>query len=98
MAEKSRTINVKFLNALKLKYESQTEQAIATISLYLSNPLAVADHSNFLEEIDKWLSVLVDSSDKLDALTTHFSNQSDSLDYTVTIAGDKDISSIEFED
>jgi hypothetical protein len=56
------------LTAAKRRYEAKIAEAEAIIILYLEDPQAVADHSNLLDEIDKWLGILVESEDKLDAL------------------------------
>jgi len=56
------------LTAAKRRYEAKIAEAEAIIILYLEDPQAVADHSNLLDEIDKWLGILAESEDKLDAL------------------------------
>ena len=74
-----------FLKALELKYKSKVEEATTTLKLYLSNPQPVADHSLFMDELDTWLGVLVDSEEKLKALAVHFPKKSGpSSDYVVT--------------
>lgn len=47
-----------FIKALYAKYNAQKEEALATLTLYLNNPSAVADHSAILDEIDSLLQKL----------------------------------------
>ncbi len=60
--------NMSLLDATKKKYEAKIAEAEAITKLYLTKPLAVAEHSEILYEIDRWLGVLVESKDKLSAL------------------------------
>ena len=46
-------MNDKMLEALKEKYKAQKMIAKTNLSLYLSNPVAVADHPDAVETIDK---------------------------------------------
>ena len=47
-----------FIKALYAKYNAQKEEALATLTLYLNNPSAVAEHSAILDEIDRLLQKL----------------------------------------
>ena len=58
--------------ALRAKYEADIAQADATINIYLDNPVAIGEHPQHLEEVDKLLSVIVDAEDKMRALNNHF--------------------------
>lgn len=64
------TITNKYISALKLRYESQIAEAEANLALYLSghNLSAIGEHSDLLEEQDKWLGKLSEAKDKLEAL------------------------------
>ena len=42
--------------ALRAKYEADIAQADATINIYLDNPVAIGEHPQHLEEIDKLLA------------------------------------------
>jgi len=56
--------------ALELKYKAQMAEAKANLELYLSpkNLAAIGEHSDLLEEQDKWLTRWVDAKDKLEGL------------------------------
>ena len=46
-------MNNKMFEALEKKYKAQKMIAKTNLSLYLSNPVAVADHPDVVETIDK---------------------------------------------
>ena len=54
--------------ALLAKYEADIAQADATINIYLDNPVAIGEHPQHLEEIDKLLSKIAEAKDKKEAL------------------------------
>ena len=54
--------------ALRAKYEADIAQADTTINIYLDNPVAIGEHPQHLEEIDKLLSKIADAKDKIEAL------------------------------
>ena len=56
------------LNALVDKYEAQISAAHATINIYLEGPVAIGEHPQHLDEIDKQLSIIAEAEDKLDSL------------------------------
>tara|TARA_R100001591_G_C4309806_1_gene172587 strand:+ start:668 stop:856 length:189 start_codon:yes stop_codon:yes gene_type:complete len=53
------------LEALKKRYEAQVAESIATINIYLSNPVGIGEHPQHLEEINKLLQVIVDAEEKI---------------------------------
>lgn len=59
-------------DALKSKYESEILQAKATLLVYFTNPVAIGEHPQHLEEMDKLLSDIADANDKLEMLNKHF--------------------------
>jgi hypothetical protein len=56
------------LEALDKKYEADIAQADATIQIYLNNSVAIGEHPQHLEEIDKLLSKIVEAEEKQKAL------------------------------
>ena len=56
------------LDALKARYEAEIAEADATINIYLDNPVAIGEHPQHLDEIDKQLAIIAEAEDKLDAL------------------------------
>ena len=59
-------------NALKLKYQSDYENANATLLFYFNNPVGIGEHPQHLEEMDKLMTQMVDAHDKLELLTKAF--------------------------
>jgi len=64
--------NEKYIKALRLRYQSDMAEAEAALDLYLSNDnlAAIGEHSDLLEEQDKWISKYTDAKDKLESLET----------------------------
>jgi hypothetical protein len=59
----------KYVKALIARYEAQMAEAEANLSLYLSNNLAaIGEHSDIMEEQDKWIESYSSAKDKLDSL------------------------------
>jgi hypothetical protein len=57
------------INALTLKYESEIAEDEATLLIYFSNPVAIGEHPQHLEEMDKFVEQLANAKDKLETLT-----------------------------
>lgn len=64
--------NEKYIKALRLRYQADMAEAEAALELYLSNDnlAAIGEHSDLLEEQDKWISKYTDAKDKLESLET----------------------------
>lgn len=70
-------INSKFgksyYNALIKKYEADIANSKANLELYFSDNLAgIGEHSDLLEEHDKWIENLANAQDKLNTLKQTF--------------------------
>lgn len=61
------------LSALQKKYESEISMGVATLKVYLNNPVAIGEHPQHIEEMDKLLDSIASAQDKLDNLNKHFS-------------------------
>jgi len=53
------------LEALKKRYEAKIAESIATINIYLNNPVGIGEHPQHIDEIDKLLQVVVDAEEKI---------------------------------
>lgn len=60
------------LNALTLKYQASIQSAVATMKIYLQNPVGIGEHPQHLEEMDKLVEEIATNRDKLEALQAHF--------------------------
>jgi hypothetical protein len=58
--------------ALRSHYDSQQKEALAVLSLYVSNPLAVSDHSNFLEDMKGATRKLAEADEAIAVLDKYF--------------------------
>lgn len=65
-------ITKKYVAALQKRYEAEMAEADANISLYLSgqNLAAIGEHSDLMEEQDKWIEKYTNAKDKLKTLNS----------------------------
>jgi hypothetical protein len=56
------------LASLRARYEADIAEADTTINIYLDNPVAIGEHPQHLEEIDKLLNKIAEAKDKMEAL------------------------------
>jgi hypothetical protein len=61
-----------YVLALKKKYESEMLEAEANLALYVTNLAAIGEHSDLLEEHNKWVEKWVNAKDKLEAVNQLF--------------------------
>lgn len=63
-------ITIKYVSALQKRYEAEMAEAEANIALYLSgqNLAAIGEHSDLMEEQDKWIEKYTNAKDKLETL------------------------------
>ena len=68
--ENGSTLNRGYYKAIKLRYESQMEEAKANLDLYFSNGnlAAIGEHSDLLAEHDRWIEAYANAKDKLETL------------------------------
>jgi|LakMenEpi03Aug12_release.lakeMendotaPanAssembly.Ray.scaffolds.fasta_scaffold505071_2 hypothetical protein len=72
-------ITKKYVSALQKRYEAEMAEAEANIALYLSgqNLAAIGEHSDLMEEQDKWIEKYTNAKDKLETLKSLDLNDSD---------------------
>ena len=73
MAKNHQTENPLF-KALIKQYESDIASAYATLTVYFDSPVAIGEHPQHLEEMDKLVEQIASAEDKLQALNKHFNN------------------------
>ena len=56
------------LASLRARYEADIAEADTTINIYLDNPVAIGEHPQHLEEIDKLLGKIGHAKEKLEQL------------------------------
>ena len=62
-------IGHQMLNALKSKYESDYKVAEVTLKVYANKPVAIGEHPQHIEEMDKLIAAMADAQDKLDIIS-----------------------------
>ena len=60
------------IDALTSKYEAAYKEASTTLEIYLTKPVAIGEHPQHFEEMDKLVSAMTDANDKLDTLKKEF--------------------------
>jgi len=58
--------------AVMSRYTAKKYEAVAMLELIYNKSIAVADHTNLLEEVDKWVSQLEAAESKIAALQNVF--------------------------
>ena len=53
------------LASLRARYEADIAEADTTINIYLDHPVAIGEHPQHLEEIDKLLDKIKEAEEKL---------------------------------
>ena len=56
------------LEALRLRYEAEISEADATINIYLEHPVAIGEHPQHIEEVNKLVDKIAQAKEKLDVL------------------------------
>jgi hypothetical protein len=69
-------ISSNILSAAIKDLESKEWAAVATIQLYLKNPVAVADHGEIITEITKWAKIGAEARDSKQFLLDKFTEDS----------------------
>jgi len=59
---------MEMLEALRKRYEAQIAEAEATLNIYLFKPVAIGEHPQHIEEIDKLLAKIAEANDKLEVI------------------------------
>lgn len=74
-------ITKKYVSALQKRYEAEMAEAEANIALYLSgnNLAAIGEHSDLMEEQDKWIEKYTNAKDKLETLRSLDLTESDQV-------------------
>jgi hypothetical protein len=62
----------KIVLTMKQHYEAKIAEHRLNIDIMIANPTSIPEHSNFVAEIDKELSLMSESKDKLETLVEYF--------------------------
>ena len=65
-------MGIQFRKALEKRYEAQIAEAKATANVYLEKPVAIGEHPQFIDELDKLVEKIATAEEKLKVLRDHF--------------------------
>ena len=68
-------LGMNYITALGKKYEAEMAEAKANLALYVNNLVAIGEHSDLMDEHDKWIEKYTNSKDKLESLNELFGSQ-----------------------
>tara|TARA_R100001510_G_C7576106_1_gene150766 strand:+ start:37 stop:249 length:213 start_codon:yes stop_codon:yes gene_type:complete len=66
-----------FINALIDKYNAEISDATAKIIVYLDHPVAIGEHPQFTEELDKLISIISNAEENIKTINKHFGEYND---------------------
>ncbi len=66
-----------FLDALYDKYTAQISDAKAKAIVYLDNPVAIGEHPQFIEELDKLINVISTAEENIKTIHKQFGEHND---------------------
>lgn len=61
-------IGKRLVEALTSKYKAEMSDATARLAVYTDNPVAIGEHPQLTEEMDKLVAQYTDAKDKLSSL------------------------------
>ena len=56
------------LNALRAKYEAEIAEADATANIYLEHPVAIGEHPQHIDEVNKLVDKIAQAKEKIEVL------------------------------
>jgi hypothetical protein len=68
-------LGLNYITALRKKYEAEMAEAKANLALYVNKLVAIGEHSDLMEEHDKWIEKYTNAKDKLSSLDELFNLQ-----------------------
>jgi len=64
-------------DALKAQFEAQRQKALATLTIYLTNPVGIGEHPQHVEEMETIARSLAEADDVLETLKRTFETPED---------------------
>jgi hypothetical protein len=66
-----------FLDALHDKYIAEISDAKAKANVYLNNPVAIGEHPQFTEELDKLINIISTAEENIKTIHKQFGEHND---------------------
>ena len=67
------------LEALRKKYEANIDIAKANLDVLLHSAVGIGEHSDLTAEMDKWLGVIAENTDKIQAIDNLYDSRQGNL-------------------
>tara|TARA_R110001632_G_scaffold226861_1_gene360958 strand:- start:198 stop:410 length:213 start_codon:yes stop_codon:yes gene_type:complete len=67
-------METEFVDALRKQYEADVASARATALVYMQKPVAIGEHPQFLQELDKLITDISAAEENLKTLQKHFND------------------------
>jgi len=65
-------------DALKAQFEAQKQKALATLTIYLTNPVGIGEHPQHIEEMETIARSLAEAEDVIETLERTFETPEES--------------------
>ena len=65
-------IKHQMVDALRSKYEGEYKIAHSTLNIYMDKPVAIGEHPQHAEEMDKLIAAMADAQDKIEVLDLEY--------------------------
>ena len=65
-------IKHQMIDALRTKYEGDYKVAHSTLNIYMDKPVAIGEHPQHAEEMDKLIDAMASAQDKIDILDREY--------------------------
>jgi len=62
-------------DALKVQFEAQKQKALATLTIYLTNPVGIGEHPQHIDEMVEQTKLLAEAEDCLSTLINSFETE-----------------------
>lgn len=65
------SLRTAIIQALEDRYNSQISEADATIQIYLEKPVAIGEHPQHIDEVDKLIEKIANAEEKIQVLQSY---------------------------
>lgn len=69
---KKEQINTSLYKALKSSFEADRDSAVATLEVYFTNPVGVAEHPDFVNDLREYTKKLAEAEENIRVLEEYF--------------------------
>ena len=68
-------MRTELIKASKLHYKAHIEKHRINVEVMLQNPMALADHADIMDAIEREIALIAEYHDKLEVIKTYFSDK-----------------------